>query len=221
MIQAVRHCDADMEPHAKSDVAPPVTGTEPVQRLDRSAGYPYSFKEYLGRFVWHIVQKTVFRWSPPRAFTWRKWLLRRFGAKIQGTAYVRPTARIIHPWLLQLDDWTVLADGVTVYNLGPVRIGRHSVVSQDAYLCAGTHDYKRPDLPLLRLPITIGNGVWVAAGAFIGPGVTVGHNSVIGARAVVTKDIPNCVVAAGNPARVIKPRQMRDLIPSPESKLAE
>jgi putative colanic acid biosynthesis acetyltransferase WcaF len=89
-----------------------------------------------------------------------------------------------------------------------VTIGNHSVISQDAYLCAGTHDYTQPTLPLLREPITIGHGVWIAAGAFIGPTVTVGDNCVVGARAVVMKDVPPGMVVAGNPARVIKQRQM-------------
>src|SRR5204863_7653015 len=87
-----------------------------------------------------------------------------------------------------------------------VSIADHSVISQDAYLCAGTHDYTQPTLPLLRPPITIGHGVWIAAGAFIGPDVTIGDNSVVGARAVVMKDVPPGVVVAGNPARVIKQR---------------
>ena len=104
--------------------------------------------------------------------------------------------------------WSILSNGVTVYNLGPVRIGSHTVISQDAYLCAGTHDYHQPNLPLERQPITIGNGVWVCAGAFIGPGVTIGDNSIIGARAVVMKDVPPGVVVAGNPARIIKNREM-------------
>src|SRR5207248_7246530 len=91
----------------------------------------------------------------------------------------------------------------------------HSVLSQDVYVCAGTHDPSLPLLPLLRPPIRIGSGVWIAAQAFIGPGVTIGDNSVIGARAVVVKDIPPGVVAAGNPARVLKPRPMHAGQPAP------
>ncbi|HZK80265.1 MAG TPA: type B chloramphenicol O-acetyltransferase, partial [Humisphaera sp.] len=60
----------------------------------------------------------------------------------------------------------------------------------------------------LRPSITIGSGVWICAGAFIGPGVTIGDNSIVGARAVVTRDIPPGMIVAGNPARVIKPRPM-------------
>jgi len=197
------------QPHASEQPTQTVTGGEPLQRLDRSSGFPYSFSEYSRRFLWSFVQATFFRWSPGRAFVWRKFLLRLFGARMVGKVFVRPTTNIIHPWLLEMDDWSVLADGVTVYNLGKISIGRHSVVSQNTYLCAGTHDYTREDLPLMRPPITIGNGVWVAAGAFIGPGVTIGDNSVIGACVVVVKDVPAGVVAAGNPARVIKRREMR------------
>ncbi len=114
----------------------------------------------------------------------------------------------MHPWLLTLGDHSILGDRVVVYNLGPVAIGEHTTISQDAYLCAGTHDYTQPDLPLVRSAITIGSGVWVCAGAFIGPGVTIGDNSVVGARSVVMKDVPPGVVVGGNPARVIKPRAM-------------
>ena len=101
-----------------------------------------------------------------------------------------------------------------IYNLGPVTVGAHTVISQGSYVCAGTHDFTRPELPLLRPPITIGAGVWIAAQAFIGPDVTVGDNSIVGARAVVTKDVPPGMIVAGNPARVIRPRPMNDE-PSP------
>ena len=54
-------------------------------------------------------------------------------------------------------------------------------------------------------PITIGDNAWIGAGVIICPGVNIGKNSVIGAGSVVTKDIPDNVVAVGNPCRVLKP----------------
>lgn len=102
----------------------------------------------------------------------------------------------------------MVAEGVEVYNLGPIEIGSHTIVSQNAHLCNGTHDYRKADLPLIRPRMQIGSGVWVCADAFIGPGVTVGDNCVIGARAVVMRDVPAGMIAAGNPARVIRPREM-------------
>jgi putative colanic acid biosynthesis acetyltransferase WcaF len=176
------------------------------QTLDRTAAYPYSRGEYLRRYGWLVIQATLYRLPLPRAYGWRRFWLRLFGAKLGTAAAVHATTRILHPWLLEIGDWSNLAGGVVVYNLGPVRIGNHTVISQDAYLCAGTHDYTQPTLPLMREPITIGDGVWIAAGAFIGPGVTVGNNSVIGARAVAMKDVQSNVVAAGNPCRVIRQR---------------
>jgi putative colanic acid biosynthesis acetyltransferase WcaF len=178
------------------------------QQLDRTAAFPYRLSDYARRFLWAAVRMTLFDWSPTRAFRWRAAILRAFGAKVAARSAVRPSCYIFHPWLLELGDMCAIAEGVIIYNLGPVSIGDHTVISQRAHLCAGTHDYTRANLPLLRPPIRIGSGVWVAAEAFIGPGVTIGDNSVVGARAVVTKDVPPGVVVGGNPARVIKPREM-------------
>jgi len=152
------------------------------------------------------VQRGLVRTSPRRAHGWRRLWLRRFGAQIDVTAGTKPTTHIWHPWLLRVGPWSMLAEGVVVYNLGPVQIGAHTVISQDAYLCAGSHDYTQPQLPLRRPPIVIGSGVWICAGAFIGPGVTVGDNAIVAARAVVTADVPPGMIVGGNPARVIKPR---------------
>jgi putative colanic acid biosynthesis acetyltransferase WcaF len=84
------------------------------------------------------------------------------------------------------------------------------VVSQRTFLCAGTHDHTKPHLPLLRPAIRIGRGVWVAAEAFVGPGVTVGDNSIVGARAVVASDVPRGVIVVGNPAKVVGARPMSE-----------
>ncbi len=105
-----------------------------------------------------------------------------------------------------MGDYSTLADNVEAYNLGPITIGRHTVISQGSHLCNGTHDYKDPSLPLVRPSMTIGSGVWVCADAFIGPGVEIGDNALIGARAVVTRDVPRDMIAAGNPAKVVRSR---------------
>lgn len=178
------------------------------QRLDQTAGYPYSLGEYARRFAWQWVQVTLVRFSPHRAHGWRRFWLRCFGARICGVSGTKPTTQVVHPWLLSVGEYAMIAEGTTIYNLGPVTIGDHTVLSQDVYVCAGTHDHTRPDMPLVREPVRIGHGVWVCAGAFIGPGVTIGDNSIVAARAVVSRDVPPGVIVAGNPARVIKPRRM-------------
>jgi putative colanic acid biosynthesis acetyltransferase WcaF len=198
---------------AEGHAADATAGSAPLifQRCDITARYPYTIREYARRTMWRLVESTVFRWSLPRAIGWRCRLLRWFGATLGTGVNVRRTARILHPWLLTMADWSSLADDAVVYNIGPVSIGAHSVVSHGAYLCAGTHDYTIPNLPLLRPPIVIGAGVWICMQAYIGPGVTVGDNTVVGARAVVASSLPPGMVCAGNPARVIKPRVMKTM----------
>jgi putative colanic acid biosynthesis acetyltransferase WcaF len=188
-------------PSSAADDAGPV-----FQKLNLHQRSPYTRGEYARRFLWAAVERTLFRFSPPRAFRWRAALLRLLGATIADNTRISRTCGVVHPWLLEVGEWSSIGPRVQVYNLGPVKVGRHASVSQDVTLCAGTHDHRHPGLPLVRSPITIGDGAWVAAQAFVGPGVTVGRNAVVAARTVVVKDVPPDVVVGGNPAKVIGPR---------------
>lgn len=185
------------------------------QRLDLTASYPYSFGEYARRALWELVQATLIRYSWRRASGWRRFWLRRFGAVMPATAGTKASTRIKHPWLFSMGEHSMIAEGVEVYNLGPVSVGSHTIVSQNAHLCNGTHDYRKPDLPLIRPTMRIGSGVWVCADAFVGPGVEIGNNAVVGARAVVMRSVPPGVVVSGNPARVIRARVMEGLVGAP------
>ena len=180
-----------------------------AQRLDQTAAWPYARSDYLKRQMWNLTDALLLRYSPPRCAGWRRFWGRRFGMTLGEKALIRPTARVIHPWLFSLGDYSCVGDRVRIYNLGPITIGEHTVISQDVTLCAGSHDYTDPTLPLLRPEIRIGSGVWICAEAFIGPGVTIGNNAVIGARAVVTKDVPAGMIVAGNPAQVIGLRALQ------------
>ncbi|HRK30562.1 MAG TPA: hypothetical protein PLD59_05740 [Tepidisphaeraceae bacterium] len=174
--------------------------------LDKTARAPYPRSWYVKRLIWRLLHVCVFKLPIPRGSAVRRGVLRMMGARIGKVCHIPRTVDVFHPWLLEIGDYCALSDRVTLYNLGPLKIGHHTVLSQDVYVCGGTHDYTRRDLPLIRPTNTIGSGVWIAAGAFVGPGVTIGDNSVIAARAVVTKDVPPGCVSGGNPARVIKPR---------------
>lgn len=169
---------------------------------------PYSRWEYLGRVLWALIWP-LFRFSPRPLFAWRRFLLRLFGARIGRQAHVYPSARIYLPWNLTLGDEASIGEWALVYNLGPVTIGAGATISHRAHLCAGSHDYSNPTLPLLRLPILIGPQAWVCADAFIGPEVRVGEGAVVGAAAVVVRDVAPWQIVAGNPARVVKTRHLQ------------
>jgi putative colanic acid biosynthesis acetyltransferase WcaF len=180
------------------------------QRLNTTAKRPYPRHEYIKRAYWEMIRRTLFRFAPAK-LKLRPKLLRHCGAKIGRGSKVLRTAIVRHPWLFTMGEYSVIADGVNVYNLGPITIGDHTVISQFAHLCAGTHDYTKTNLPLLRSSITIGSGVWICADAFIGPDVTIGDNVIVAARAVVTRDVPANVIVAGNPAKIIKERHMPNI----------
>jgi putative colanic acid biosynthesis acetyltransferase WcaF len=133
-------------------------------------------------------------------------LLRAFGAAIGPRVRVSSSARIFAPWNLEIGAGTSIGDAAIIYNLGRVRLGDDVTISQRAHLCAGTHDYTQQNMPLLKQPITVGNDVWVAAEAFVGPNVSLGDRAVVGARAVVVRDVPPEAVVAGNPAKIVRTR---------------
>jgi len=162
----------------------------------------YSRREQLSRIMW-AMGSCLIRLSPRPAFAWRRLVLRWFGALIGNQVHIYPSTRIYMPWNVEIGDWTALGEDVFVYSLGKVRIGTSVTISYRSHLCAGTHDLNDPQLPLLKPPIVIEDGVWVGTDAFIGPDTVIGAMSVVGARSVVIKNVaPNCIVA-GNPARVI------------------
>lgn len=174
---------------------------------DNRSKIKYKKAEQVRRILWSCAYP-FFRFSPRICFRWRCFLLRLFGAKVGCRTNIYSSANIYMPWNLVIGDDSSIGEWVLVYNLGLVTIGNRTTISQRAHLCGGTHDFSNPSLPLQKLPITINNEAWVCADAFVGPGVEVGTGAIVGARAVVTKDVPNWSIVIGNPAQILKKREI-------------
>jgi putative colanic acid biosynthesis acetyltransferase WcaF len=148
----------------------------------------------------------LFRFSPRLLWGWRRFLLRLFGAKVGRNVHILPSVRVFIPWNLEIGDWSSVGFDALIYNLGPVRIGEKVTVSQRAHLCAGSHDFRDPAMPLTKPPIEIGDEAWICADAFVGPGVSVGKRAVVAARAVVVRNVGEGEIVGGNPAKGIGKR---------------
>jgi putative colanic acid biosynthesis acetyltransferase WcaF len=133
-------------------------------------------------------------------YLWRRFLLQCFGARMATKTDVRGSARIWYPPYLIMDERSILAEGVNCYNMAPIHIKCGVIVSQRAHLCAGTHDIDDDNFQLQAKPIVIGRNCWIAAEAFVGPGVSIGDGAVLGARAVTFRDLQPWTVYVGNPA---------------------
>lgn len=150
--------------------------------------------------LWWIVQATLFGASPQFMYGWRRWLLRLFGAKIGKGVLVRPTARITYPWKVCLGARSWIGDNVVLYSLGEIEIGHNAVISQNAYLCTGSHDYTKPSFDIYAKKITVEPEAWIASDVFVAPGVRIGRGAVIGVRSTVLHDMPPMMVCYGSPA---------------------
>jgi putative colanic acid biosynthesis acetyltransferase WcaF len=166
----------------------------------------FSLRNRLKRAVWGLMCSVFFRPSPRPFHRWRAFLLRCFGAKLGRHVHIYPKASIWAPWNLICADAVAIADGAIVYNPCQVKIGSHSTISQQAYLCGATHAYDDPNFSLVAFPISIGEHVWICARATVQPGLHVNQGAVLALGSVACNDLEPWTVYGGIPARKIKSR---------------
>jgi putative colanic acid biosynthesis acetyltransferase WcaF len=173
-----------------------------------AGGPSFSLGNRVLRVVWGLTWLLLARFTPPQLSGWRRLLLRLFGARIGSGARVHGSAWIWLPANLELGANALIGPCALIYNQGRITIGARAVISQRAHLCASSHDIADPDFQLVLRPIVIGEGCWVAAEAFVGPGVTMGDRAVLGARGALFGDAEAGGVYSGNPAVLLKHRPL-------------
>lgn len=151
---------------------------------------------------WYLLKMLFFMGAFPWPSAIKCKILRVFGAKIGKRVTIKPRVNIHFPWKLCVGDDTWLGEQVEIYNFELVSIGSNACVSQQAFICAGNHNFRDPSMSYRNAPVIIEDGVWVGACCFVGPGIKVGEDVVIMAGSVVTKDLPTGMVCGGNPCTV-------------------
>jgi putative colanic acid biosynthesis acetyltransferase WcaF len=156
--------------------------------------------------AWWIVQAIFINLSPQFMYGWRRLVLRSFGATIGKCVLIRPRVHVQYPWKLSVGDYSWIGDDVILYSLGNIKIGNNTVISQKTYLCTGTHDYQSHNFPISAKPIIIEDECWLAADVYVGPGVTIGKGTVVGARSSVFTSLPAGKICFGTPAKIVRNR---------------
>lgn len=160
--------------------------------------------------LWWIVRSLFFASWFPLPSGLKVFWLRIFGAQVGANVVIRSRVNVTFPWKLEIGDYVWIGDEVTILSLDRVSIGNHVCISQQAYLCTGSHDFSIDTFDLETRPIQIGSQSWVGARAFVGLGVTMGEGSRCLAGAVVVKPIEPGVTVGGVPAL---PTQKRFIAP--------
>ncbi len=142
----------------------------------------------------------------------RHHLLKRL-LKTQGRFWIKPPFYCDYGYNIELGKEVVLNYGVTILDVCLVKIGDHTLIGPQVQIYTACH----PIDPLQRKagiefakPVTIGRNVWIGGGSIILPGVTIGDHTVIGAGSVVTRSLPDHVVAAGNPCRILRRLEIQE-----------
>ena len=148
-----------------------------------------------------------FNATPHASAAERRTLLTELLGSYGEGAVIRPPFHCDYGYRITVGAGTFANFGLVALDVAPIAIGDHVQLGPNVQLLTPTHPL---DAATRRAgweagePITIGDNVWLGGGVIVCPGVTIGADTVVGAGAVVTRDLPPNVLAVGNPARVVR-----------------
>jgi acetyltransferase-like isoleucine patch superfamily enzyme len=151
---------------------------------------------------WKVWAKRIRTFPRLIQSIFRQSILQSRGARIEAPVFLAPCTINGAVQNLAIGKYSFIGR-VTLHLHDTISIGAHVIINDGATLFTASHDISDPFFSLVRRPIVIKDNAWIASGAMVLPGVTIGFGSVVGAGAVVTRDVPDLQIAVGNPARIL------------------
>jgi putative colanic acid biosynthesis acetyltransferase WcaF len=170
-----------------------------------------SFKNRVLRVLWFFTNIIFFKFTPNIGFfyTWRKFVLIFFGAKIGSNVKISSRCIIWAPWNITIGDYSAIDDYVYLYSIDKITVGSKVAISRGSFIATGSHEIYSLKRKLNTKPIIVKNHAWIAAECFIHPGTIIGQGCVISARSVIKKNTKDWYIYEGNPAKIMKKRIIR------------
>lgn len=154
-----------------------------------------------------------------RILNYYKYRKLRFKHIGKNTVYKSLQSNYTYSEQIVLDDYVNIGPGADFDGSGGIKIGKGTIMAPDVIIYTRNHNYDSPDLSALpydnvcyTAPVEIGEYCWIGQKCIIMPGVTIGTGAIVAAGAVVTKDVEECAVVGGNPAKLIKYRNKDNFI---------
>ncbi len=195
----------------------PNPAASPVELRHYDNSWYHPGRSPLWRALWFFFGLPLLRSHLIPSSGLRVRLLRMFGAEIGSGVVIKVGVNVKYPWHLVVGNDTWIGEDCWIDNLTTVRIGADCCLSQGAYLCTGNHDWSDPHFGLLIAPITMEDGSWAGARSILAPGAVLGVGSVASAGSLITGQIPEFAIFAGNPASFVKMRRIKEAPTAPAS----
>ncbi|MEM6763296.1 MAG: WcaF family extracellular polysaccharide biosynthesis acetyltransferase [Bacteroidota bacterium] len=157
---------------------------------------------------WFLVQAVLFKNPLIVSYSFKRFLLRSFGAKVGEGVIIKPGVRVKYPWLLEVGAHSWVGEGVWIDNLVPVKLGESVCLSQGAMLLTGNHNYSKASFDLITGSIELEDGVWIGAKAVVCPGVHAETHAVLAVGSVASENLEAYQIYRGNPAKKVRERVM-------------
>lgn len=170
---------------------------------------PYYPGSMIKRILWFFCGNIFINSYLPLPMSFKKSILKLFGATIGENFTIKMGVNIKYPWFLNIGKNVWMGEGVFIDNFLMVTIENNVCISQNAMLLTGNHDYSKSSFNLIAKEIYICEGAWIGAKTVVCPNVKVGSHAVLTVGSIATADLEAYTIYQGNPAKALRKRTIK------------